>query len=523
MLGPELRKGDDRGMSFTGATAAAPAVGRPVTRRELPSPLLEANAFDGNAVAPHATWAGSGVFLVCLFLTATSLPDGMPSEIARYAAIGVGIGLAASVAFDLVLGWRNLIRADLMALASLYFLVFFEFLFDQEKFNSMILSSSLHAGIISSIWGFAGMILGRHLLGGKKPIELELFQRQISPNMLMFLLLVCFGVGFLNVFLTVKFDILYAIDRMMAPRFSQPWGRGRFGNWSALLYELRLLIYLVPGIAGIVYAKLGGYQKWQVVFVTVCFGFTLFFAFTSGTRNMLASFLATFIIAYGFSLPRQQYKRLMVVAGAVLMVLLISTTMMLEFRNAGFKNWYLGHYVAPAALQDEFFVDHNLLVISSLTQVFPSIHGYLGWEIPYNALVRPIPRAIWPGKPEGLSMGIEESLGAEGLTLASSFIGEAYMCGGNVVVVLTGLLFGALTGWWSRLANPRNSDFGSLVYASGFFATVITMRSLFVLTTAILPTIGAAVLGYILLKKRQEQRLRPGQSQTTKAASESNT
>jgi len=72
---------------------------------------------------------------------------------------------------------------------------------------------------------------------------------------------------------------------------------------------------------------------------------------------------------------------------------------------------------------------------------------------------------------------------------------------GNVVVLIAGLLFGALTGWWSRLANPHNSDFGTLVYASGFFATVITMRSLFVLTTALLPTIGAMAIGYVLLQR----------------------
>lgn len=458
-------------------------------------------------MAPHATWGGTAVFLLCLFLTASSLPNGLPSEVARFAAIGVGIGLLASVAFDLTLGWRNLIRADLMALASLYFLIFFEFIFDQEEFNTMILTSSVQHGIFSSLLGFAGLLIGRHVLGGKKPIEFELFQRQISPNMVMILLLICFGIGFLNIFLTVKFDVFYAMDRMMAPRFSQPWTRGRFGNWSALLYELRLLMFVVPAIAGVVLAKFSRYQKWQLVVVVICFVFTLFYGFTSGTRNMLASFLVTFLIAYGFSLPRQQYKRLMIVAGLVFLALMISTTMMLEFRNVGFRNWFYGYYTPPQSAQDKFFVDHNLLVISSLTQVFPSIHGYLGWEVPYLALIRPIPRVIWPDKPEGISVGIEQALGAEGLTLATSFVGESYMSGGNVVVVLAGLFFGALTGWWSRLASPRNSDFGTLVYASGFFATVITMRSLFVFTTAILPTIGAVVIGYFLLKKHEERKL----------------
>lgn len=510
-------------MSSTGPAAPPPVVGRPVQRRqEAPPPsFFEATTPEGDPVAPHPSWAGTLVFLICLFLTGSSLPSGLPSEVARFAAIGVGIGLAASIAFDLTLGgWRNLIRADLMALASLYFLVFFEFLFNQDKFNTLILTTSVQAGIYSSLVGFAGLVFGRHLLGGKQPVEFELFQRQISPKLIMLLLLICFGVGFLSIFLAVKFDILYAIDRMMAPRFSQPWGRGRFGNWSALLYELRLLMFVVPAIAGVVYAKMGRYKMWQIAVVTICLSFTLFYGFTSGTRNMLASFLVTFLIAYGFSLPRQQYKRLMLVAGVVAGMLMASTTMMLEFRNAGFRNWFMGYYTAPASVQDTFFVDHNLLVISSLTQVFPDVHDFLGWEVPYNALVRPIPRALWPGKPEGLSIGIEEALGAEGLTLASSFIGEAYMSGGNFAVLLAGMLFGAVTGWWSRLASPRNSDFGTLVYASGFFATVITMRSLYVFTTAILPTIGAIVLGYLLLKRQMQNRQLRGAVQARSAEKE---
>ena len=28
---------------------------------------------------------------------------------------------------------------------------------------------------------------------------------------------------------------------------------------------------------------------------------------------------------------------------------------------------------------------------------------YLGWELPYLAIIRPIPRAIWKGKPLGMS------------------------------------------------------------------------------------------------------------------------
>jgi hypothetical protein len=136
-----------------------------------------------------------------------------------------------------------------------------------------------------------------------------------------------------------------------------------------------------------------------------------------------------------------------------------------------------------------------------LIKYFPSSHPYLGWEVPYLALIRPIPRALWPGKPEGMSMTIEDAMDVDGMTIAASFIGEAHMSGGPVAVFLVGLFFGALTGWWGLLASPRNSELGILVYSSGFFAAVISMRSLFVFTTALLPTIASIVAGTFFVKK----------------------
>jgi hypothetical protein len=73
-------------------------------------------------------------------------------------------------------------------------------------------------------------------------------------------------------------------------------------------------------------------------------------------------------------------------------------------------------------------------------------------------------------------------------------------------VFLTGSVFGAVAGWWNRLGRGDNSPFGHLVFASGFFAAVISMRSMFVFTTAILPTIAALLLGNWVVSKRPLRR-----------------
>jgi hypothetical protein len=176
---------------------------------------------------------------------------------------------------------------------------------------------------------------------------------------------------------------------------------------------------------------------------------------------------------------------------------------MLSFRQVGLKEYLRGVRVYTEMTDKLVHVDMNLFVISQLVSVFPEHQPYLGLQVPYLALIRPIPRAIWPNKPTGLSVSMEAASGAdeEAWTVAASFVGEAYIAGGMIAVLFTGAFFGFAATWWSRLASPKNSEIGVLIYASGFVAVAISMRSIFVFTTALLPTVAALIGSRILVKK----------------------
>ena len=97
-----------------------------------------------------------------------------------------------------------------------------------------------------------------------------------------------------------------------------------------------------------------------------------------------------------------------------------------ELRDIGFVPWFqktftsnsdIDAWIAPQSEQ-EFFVDNNMISLGKLTSVFPEPIAYLGGEVPKWALVKPIPRAIWKNKPEGLSTGIEDAMGISGHTVA---------------------------------------------------------------------------------------------------------
>src|SRR5262249_460493 len=152
----------------------------------------------------------------------------------------------------------------------------------------------------------------------------------------------------------------------------------------------------------------------------------------------------------------------------------IACVYMLKFRQFG-----LSDFSFTDNGLDALYIDHNMVVISRLTDAFPNLHNFLGFEVPFNALVHPIPRILWPGKTEGLSVSLESVVGASGeLTVAATFVGEAYIAGGVPAVLFASLAFGAAAAMWNRVGQNMTSPFWQVLYASGFFCAMISMRSI---------------------------------------------
>jgi oligosaccharide repeat unit polymerase len=290
----------------------------------------------------------------------------------------------------------------------------------------------------------------------------------------------------------VNFDLFEALRQMSLPRFAQSWSRGRYGDAYALLYEIGALIYLIPPIAGLIYARSQDYNLIQRAMVTVVLLFTLYFGFASGTRNIVATYVITFLGAYFLTKSDLKLRQVLYLGVPILILLLLGMSYMLAFRAEGLSN-----YSFAQRSPDTLYIDHNMVIISRLTELFPNVYEFLGFEIPYQALIRPIPRALWPGKPEGLSVSVEAALGADptAVTFASTFVGEAYMSGGFAAVLVGGLLLGAVGAWWNGVGRDVNSPFAQLLYASGFLCAALTMRSIAWTLALALPTVALWIYG----------------------------
>jgi len=449
-----------------------------------------------SAARPARTMAGStGTILCGVTLTGFLLPSEYAMGVFAAAAIGVGLSLTLATVIEAMAGVRNLIRTDVLILWSLYGLTLLEFLLPQSDVDAMVSPAAATSGTYAVLVGFAGLALGRHLVPRGRASRRASVFAEVRPASFLLLFVLATLLGYLHVFLAVNFDPFEAVRQMSLPRFSQSWGRGRYGDAYSLLYELGALIWLIPPLAGIIYARSRDYNLIQKVLVTIILLFTLYYGFSSGTRYVLVGYVTTFFGAYLLNKGRLKFKHVLYM-GVVLGLLLVGTAYMLKFRTTG-----LGNFSFADSAPDTLSIDYNIVVISRLTEVFPNSYEFLGLEIPFYSLIHPIPRVFWPGKPEGLSVSVEEALGADGahVTITSSFVGEAYISGGLVAVLFISLLFGAGAEMWNRVGRDINSPFAQLLYASGLFCAAFTMRSMVWLSAAMLPTLALWLFGKLWL------------------------
>jgi oligosaccharide repeat unit polymerase len=451
---------------------------------ERPSMIKQGTSAAGPA---RATALSTAVILCGLALTSVILPSDGVVAIFTVAAYAVGLSLSLATGIEARGGVRGLIRTDILMLWVLYGLTFLEFLFPQPDVEGVVSVAAATSGTNAVLLGFAGLAIGRHLVPRRRQSGQYLSSfTHLRPGNVLLIFLFATTVGYLHILLAVNFDPFEMVRQMSLPRFSQSWGRGKYGDAYSLLYELGSLISLIPPLGGLIFARRDEYTLVQKIMVGLVLALTFYFGFSSGTRSIIVTYFMTFAGTFFLMKPHIKLGQALLWGVPALLLLLMVTTYMLEFREVGLTNYSFSerHY-------GTLFIDNNIVNVSQLTQVFPNVADFLGMEIPLNAIIRPIPRFFWPGKPEGLSISIESALGVTGeMTLSCTFIGEAYIAGGLFAVGLAGLLFGMAAGWWNRVGRNVESPLAQLLYASGFVCAALAMRSMLAMVPVMLPTLA---------------------------------
>ncbi|MGB8167144.1 MAG: hypothetical protein WCF18_06605, partial [Chthoniobacteraceae bacterium] len=147
-----------------------------------------------------------------------------------------------------------------------------------------------------------------------------------------------------------------------------------------------------------------------------------------------------------------------------------------------------------AALVDmsSIAVDDNFLRLAQSIHLVPSFHPYVWHEYMFFALIRPIPRVLWPGKPLAPSFRVQDYIEI-GASLSSAVVGEFYASGGLIAVFLGGWLYGRLGVWGVGLlapprTMPRNILYGAWLMA--LFAGCRSMQDLVMMSYVVLALLG---------------------------------
>jgi oligosaccharide repeat unit polymerase len=453
-------------------------------------PYLDGNVLE-RYFPPRPSVSGTACLVFGAMLAYSLYPAVQSAtEMARIVAISIGIALLVSFSFDSRRGIRNLLRSDVLCLLAIYGLTLLEFLFPQVKFNEMATPEQTSTALNIVLVGISAMAIGRHLVAQRSVASPDLNFQEISNNTIFLLFLISAFLGYLAILLSVNFNLLEVGENLLKPRFAQPWSRGRLGGWDSLIYELGLLRYSLSPLAALLLNRRQSFSSLKLVLVLSITGFTWFYDFASGTRNILIIDIATFVMAYVLTLPKNTIQNTLMPIVLSIVLIFSASYHMLEFRQMGLGAYINNYADASEDSRETLAVDYNLASIGQLASAFPEQHPFLGLEVLTWALIKPVPRAFWPGKPEGLSVSIEQIMSAQGWTVASTYLGESYMMGGMVGVILISLFLGMLSTWWNRMAMQQQSDYGLVIFALGCFAALIAMRSMFWLTTAMLPVIA---------------------------------
>lgn len=261
-------------------------------------------------------------------------------------------------------------------------------------------------------------------------------------------------------------------------RFFAPWGRGAYGGWSdyaktALGYFNILAIQLT-----IFYLF---FVRKNLILILISIP-AIWMVFNTGTRSALAAVLLPgFLLFYLDKFNKKQKARYVIIAFMYLFLSVMQFQLLMRDADKGtplaelLSNSFFGILQTSPT---EYHRDDQFFQMAKAAKYVPGRIPYSGEFLVARILYHFIPRAIWPGKPVGITSFFEESFDTEGTTLAISTIGEFYICQGWLGICIIGIFMGFLSKQFDSLIDmAKRSPAILMMYSYGLIFLFISIRS----------------------------------------------
>lgn len=299
---------------------------------------------------------------------------------------------------------------------------------------------------------------------------------ELSAQNCFWIILACAAITLFRYAWPCRFDVVLMVKSLAGNRWDAPWVRGALGGWESFIDHLPYFGYLLPTLTVLLANK---QKSWFTPAVAVSVVLTLIiiaFLAHGGSRRIIGVMIGSALICW-VSLPNHfQRPSTLIVAAVAAGVLLVVMQIMLEYRVIGYGKIFEKDQSARA--YDHLHVDDNFLRLAQIIEIIPDQHDYTYEKTILWILVRPVPRALWPGKPTSPGFELHEAVGIPRTTLSCSAVGELYMSWGWLAVGFGGWLYGRLAGIVNQFLTTGTSPVRFLMYAAGAMALFAGIRSM---------------------------------------------
>ena len=453
--------------------------------------------------AAPSQYSGLGIVATALgtFLAVIFIPDDpAPQGALFFSALAMAAGLAAAPFAAAIRYPKSLLRAEyLVALAPIYWL-----LLDLLQ-GAYPMRGITPAQIQSAFMAIGLFVVALWVAVAYRPWRtpaalLRSTSEEFSTQAFFSLAVAAFILGMLKFAIPTNFDLAEMLYYVGQSRWAAPWGRGQLGGWDAFLDQLQYFGYILPALTVIVGRRAG----WGNARTLLCGAMAIImviFLSQSGSRRVIGVVFGIAFIIWVLTEKRLRTKHVLIGAGAVA-ALLISLQLMLEYRRVGLAALFQSERNEPISEREYVHVDDNFYRLCQVIGLIPDYYPHTYHKYFVFVLVRPIPRVFWPDKPVDPGFDLPSAIGARGVSLSTSVIGELYMAAGFIGIVLGGWFYGRLAGMASQLLDQRTTAGAVIIYAAltmSLFAGVRSMLELVLMNYATLAWLSIVKVRQIIM------------------------
>jgi len=300
----------------------------------------------------------------------------------------------------------------------------------------------------------------------------------LPPSVYFYLVIVSFLLGMAKFAVASEFNLLEMFQSLGSGRWDAPWARGQLGGWDSFLDHLQYFGYLTSVLTVVVGRRLG-WRNWRTIVSAVLSLTMAMFLVQSGSRRVIGVVVGVALI-FWILVQDSKLKVKHVFAVMVTMVaLLLAMQVMLQYRNVGLTVALSDTSTAEDLPANEYLhVDDNFYRLCQVIQLIPSTHSYVYHGFLVYAVVRPIPRVLWPDKPVDAGFDLTRAVGDKEVSYSCSVIGELYMSLGFFGIAIGGWLYGRLAAMINGVLTQSAGLGVVVIYSIGVMALFSGMRSL---------------------------------------------